>query len=199
MRPLLRHALSTGLLLFTAAGSSTLAQRNAPAAEQPPEIQQFQHVEDNWSIAYVNRDQFGMEALLSPTFVDISAAGAIETRNQHLADMYQHLNGDILSMEQRVVNVRVLGDVALVEGTYILRHKQSGRAFNERGIFTHVYQRTRSNWLCVTSQRTAVVDQPEEKGKPVNRKSNAELPFHVPLVYKGADSAQPAPTQQTPQ
>ena len=141
-----------------------------------------------------------MEALLSPTFVDISAAGAIETRNQHLADMYQHLNGDILSMEQRVVNVRVLGDIALVEGTYIMHHKQNGHTFDERGVFTHVYQRIRANWLCITSQRTAVVDRSDEKTKPAGKRSNAELPFHIPLVYKGSDSAkpQPAPTSQTP-
>jgi ketosteroid isomerase-like protein len=169
--------------------------------EQPPEVQQFQKIEDNWSIAYVNRDQFGMEALLSPTYVDVSAAGAVETRNQHIADMYQHLNGDILSMEQRVVNVRVLGDIALVEGTYILRHKQNGHTYDERGIFTHVYQHTRANWLCLTSQRTALVDTSDDKPKGPTKKSNAELPFHIPLVYKGADSAkpQPTPTPQPPQ
>ncbi len=178
-------------LLFTLAAARG-QQTSSGAAEQPPEVKQFQHIEDSWSIAYVNRDQFGMEALLSPTYVDVSAGGTIETRNQHIADMYQHLNGDILSMEQRVVNVRVLGDVALVEGTYILRHKRGGHTYDERGIFTHVYQHTRANWLCLTSQRTAVVDQPEDRAKASAKKSNAELPFHIPLVYKGDTPTPPA-------
>jgi ketosteroid isomerase-like protein len=189
----------TVLLLLFSLPSAFGQQPASGAAEQPPEVKQFQHIEDTWSIAYVNRDQFGMEALLSPTYVDVSAAGAVETRNQHIADMYQHLNGDILSMEQRVVNVRVLGDVALVEGTYILRHKQGGHTYDERGIFTHVYQHTRANWLCLTSQRTAVVDQPEDKAKNPAKKSNAELPFHIPLVYKGDAPAQPPATPQPPQ
>ena len=187
------------LLLFALSalyGPSLRAQAAAPS-----ELAQFQHLEDNWSIAFVKKDQYGMELLLSPTFVNISAAGAVTTRNQLIAEMFDHSTGDLLSMEQRAVNVRVLGDIALVQGTYLIHYRAGSHTVDERGVFTHIYQRARTNWVCVNAQRTAVFDQTDEKQKQGGKKSGAALPFHIPLVYKGADSSQPAPApdKQPPQ
>jgi hypothetical protein len=96
-------------------------------------------------------------------------------------------------MEQRVISVRMLGDVAVVNGTYITRHKSGASdSIEDRGIFTHVYQRVRSNWLCINSQRTVVAEESSAKQK-VSKKSNADLPFHVPFLFKGADSTKPQP------
>jgi ketosteroid isomerase-like protein len=151
-------------------------------------------MEDSWSIAFVKKDQYAMELLLAPTLVYISAAGDVSTRNQLIAEMFDHSAGDLLSMEQRVVTVRVLGDLALVEGTYVIHYKAGSHTVDERGVFTHVYQRARANWVCVNAQRTAVFDQTDEKQKQASRKSNASLPFHIPLVYKGAASTQTPPS-----
>jgi len=52
-----------------------------------PEIAQFQKIEDSWSSAINMRDQYGLELVLSPLFVDVSASGDITTRNQQLADL----------------------------------------------------------------------------------------------------------------
>lgn len=96
-------------------------------------------------------------------------------------------------MEQRVVNVRTFEDTAVVDGTYIIKWKTNGVVREERGIFTHVYQHARANWICVHSQRTAVVEKTDEKQKTSSKKTNAELPFHIPLVYQGKQSTQPPP------
>jgi hypothetical protein len=171
----------------------------AQSQQSPPEIVQFQHIEDNWSLSFVKKDQYAMELLLGPTFVDISAAGTVSTRNQLIAEMFDHSSGELLSMEQRVVNARVLGDVALVEGTYVIHYKDGSHTIDERGVFTHVYQRARTNWICVNAQRTAVFDQPDDKQqKQSGKRSGAALPFHIPLIYKGADSSQPTPPANTP-
>jgi hypothetical protein len=64
----------------------------------------------------------------------------------------------------------------------------------ERGIFTHIYQHAHGNWVCVNSQRTAVLEKtPDQKKSKQSKKSNAELPFHIPLFVKGKDSSQTAP------
>ncbi len=179
------------------------------AQAQPAAIQQFQHLEDTWSIALVNKDQYTLENLLSPTFVDISAAAAVNTRNQSIADTLAGLPKPLLSVEQKVVNVRVVSDVAIVEGTYVMRLRDSERTRDQRGIFTHVYQRSRNSWSCVSAQQTAVVDQMEGKGRasstggapgetsgtPAAKKSSAALPFHIPLLYKGSEAKT---AQQTP-
>ncbi len=162
-------------------------------------LKQFQHIEDSWSIALVNKDQYAMENLLAPAFVDVSAAGAVSTRNQTISDALAGLPEPILSIEQKVVNVRVISDVAVVEGTYVLHLKEQERTRDERGIFTHVYQRAHNEWSCISAQRTAVVDQ-VDGGRTSNaaraeKKSGATLPFHIPLLHKGS---QPATPEQTP-
>lgn len=178
------------------------------AQTQPPVVQQFQKTEDSWSIALVNKDQYALENLFAPTFIDISAAAAVSTRNQAIADALAGLPEPLISVEQKVVNVRVVSDVAIVEGTYVLRLKEGEHTRDERGIFTHVYQRLRNTWSCVSAQRTAVVDQLEGgKGRGAGtsgeKKSNAALPFHIPLVYKGSESknppSAPAPAPPAPQ
>lgn len=171
------------------------AQQTATAQPgQPPEIAQFQKFEDQWSDAVVKHDQYALENLMSPSYIDISSVGEITTRNQQIAMLYERSIPQPMSMEQRVVNVRVLEDVAVVDGTYILKGKFNGVMREERGIFTHVYQRARGTWVCVHSQRTAVVEQTDQKAqKAAGKKSNAELPFHIPLFHKGAESTQPPP------
>ncbi|HTZ89577.1 MAG TPA: nuclear transport factor 2 family protein [Alloacidobacterium sp.] len=146
----------------------------------------MQKLEDQWSDAIVKRDQYGLELLLSPLYVGISANGEVSTRNQQIALLFQKTN-DPLTMEQRVISARMLGDIAVVNGTYITRHKSGSETVEERGIFTHVYQRVRSNWLCINSQRTIVAEDSGARQKTA-KKSNAELPFHVPFLFKGAES-----------
>jgi ketosteroid isomerase-like protein len=146
-----------------------------------PEIRDFQKIEDNWSTAINGRDQYGLELVLSPLFVDISASGDITTRNQQLA---QIINGEdkTLHLDQRVITVRMLGDVAVANGTYVLHHKTASGSMDEKGIFTHVYQRLRNGWLCVNSQRTVLRE--DGPGSKTKKKSDAEMPFHIPLFSK---------------
>jgi ketosteroid isomerase-like protein len=146
-----------------------------------PEIAQFQKIEDSWSDAINMRDQYGLELVLSPLFVDVSASGDITTRNQQLADL---IGGEDKTrhLDQKVVTVRMLGDTAVANGTYVLHHKPaSGGPVDEKGVFTHVFERARGGWLCINSQRTSLRSDSATKTK---KQSNAELPFHIPLFSK---------------
>jgi hypothetical protein len=92
------------------------------------------------------------------------------------ADKTEHL-------DQRVITVRMLGDIAVANGTYTLHHKVSSTEINEKGVFTHVFERAHGGWLCINSQRTVLrEDSPSARQK---KQSNAELPFHIPLLSKG--------------
>jgi ketosteroid isomerase-like protein len=179
------------LSAFLLACSVSFAQTPAPAAPPPqtgattaasPEIREFQKIEDAWSDAINNRDQYGLELALSPLFVDVSAAGDITTRNQQVATV---ITGEdkTLHIDQRVITVRMLGDIAVANGTYTLHHKVGSAIINEKGVFTHVFERSHGGWLCINSQRTVLRE--DSNAKPNNKKqSNAELPFHVPLFSK---------------
>ena len=190
-------------LLFLLAGLApaalvTHAQEAATdeTAKTSTQLQVMQKLEDSWSAALAKRDQYGLELVLSPQFVNISADGDVRSRNQEIAYVLNKFP-DMISLEQTVVNVRTLGDVALVNGTYVLRRRVNGHPVEEKGVFSHVFQRNRSNWQCINAQRTIVVEEAEGKTKTTTAKtSNAELPFHIPLFHKGAEPAPPAETPQ---
>lgn len=137
---------------------------------QPEEIKTFQSLEDNWSLALVRADQYGMELLLSPYFEDISAAGEVQTRDEFLAFRFQKSASRPFSMEQKVASVRVFGDVAIVSGTYQIKIAVNGDPRQENGIFTHIYVQTHGRWLCVNSQRTNVIDEPLTRTRERHRK-----------------------------
>jgi ketosteroid isomerase-like protein len=185
--------LSALLLSCCAVFAQTPAAPDPPTAPVPanssptdatsdvsPEIRQFQKIEDTWANAINTRDQYSLELVLSPLFVDVSASGDITTRNQQLAQL---ITGEdkTMHLEQKVITVRMLGDTAVANGTYMLHHKASSGQVDEKGVFTHVFERMRGKWVCVNSQRTLLrQDAPGKKKKA----SEAAMPFHIPLFSR---------------
>ncbi|MGA7858848.1 MAG: nuclear transport factor 2 family protein, partial [Terracidiphilus sp.] len=168
---------------------SAVAQDPTPAPAQPlpavtstatTEVGEFQKIEDKWSNAVNLRDQYTLELVLSPLLVDVSAAGDITTRNQQVADLITS-EDKTLHLEQRVITVRMLGDIAVANGTYVLHHKAASGQVDEKGVFTHVFERVHGGWLCTNSQRTSLREDSNGKHK---KQSNAEMPFHIPLFSK---------------
>lgn len=175
--------------VFAQAPATAGNHASAVTSANGPEVQEFQKIEDAWSTAVNNRDQYALELVLSPLFVDISASGDISTRNQQLASV---ITGDdkTLHLTQRVITVRMLGDAAVTNGTYSLHHKVGSKELDEKGVFTHVYERQRGTWICVNSQRTTLRQQEPETGKKKKKPSTAEEPFHFPLFSHGDKSNQ---------
>lgn len=168
--------------------SCASAAQNSPAAApaaarenvtttSSPEIQQFQKIEDAWSNAVNQHDQYGLENVLSPLFVDVAANGDISTRNQQIV---QVISGDdkTVWLTQKVITVRMLGDIAVANGTYTLHHKVNTQPMDEKGVFTQVFERTHGGWVCINSQRTVLR---EDTGGKQKKGSTAAEPFHIPL------------------
>ena len=169
------------------------AQTAGPATSaESPEIRELQKVEDSWSNALNQRDQYGLELVLSPLFVNVSANGDITTRNQQVVAL---INSDdkTATTDAHVITVRMLGDVAVANGTYSYTHKLNGNVVDEKGVFTHVFQRQHGNWVCLNAQRTLLREEAPGKAKAKKGKSDAELPFHIPLFSKG-DKSPTGPT-----
>ena len=165
-----------------AQGSSTtpVTTQAGVTSTASPEVAQFQKIEDSWSNAVNDRDQYALELILSPLFVDVAATGDITTRNQQVANLISS-DDKTMTIEQKVITVRMLGDTAVANGTYDLRHKVGSAQVVEKGIFTHVYERARGGWICVNSQRTSLREDPNTKNK---KPSSAEGLFHIPLFSK---------------
>jgi ketosteroid isomerase-like protein len=187
--------LVTGFSVFLLSFSFALAQNPAPAPAVPqlavtstslPALQEFQKIEDSWSNAINMRDQYALELVLSPLFVDVSASGDITTRNQQLVQL---ITGEdkTLHLEQKVITVRMLGDIAVANGTYVMHHRAGSAQVDEKGVFTHVFERARGGWMCINSQRTRL---PENTSPKAKKQSNAEMPFHIPFVGKSDKGSQ---------
>lgn len=172
---------------FAAAQGATMARatpQSSATTTESPEIRQFQQIEDKWSLAENQHDQYGLELVLSPLLVNVAADGDVTTRDQQVV---QTINNDdkLYYLTQKVITVRMLGDIAVVNGTYTLRHRVNSSEVVDKGIFTHVFEQTRAGWLCVNSQRTQLREDSNVKAKAKSKKSStAELPFHIPLFMK---------------
>jgi ketosteroid isomerase-like protein len=160
-------------------GSSSAPAHGPVTTTASPDLQQFQKIENTWDDAVNQRNQYGLELVLSPLFVDVAASGDITTRNQQIAFLITN-EDKTLHLDQKVIAVRMLGDIAVANGTYTLHHRGYSGQLDEKGVFTHVFERAHSGWLCINSQRTVV----REDGGKSKKQSNAELPFHIPLFGK---------------
>jgi hypothetical protein len=195
----MRSSFITLCLLMS--GLASAAQQPTRASTPPPEFKEMQQVEDRWNEAVTKRDQYGLELVLAPQFIGISATGDVTTRNQQIADLLVK-NSALQSLQQKVVSVCFVGDVAIVNGTYVMTWKTDKGPVLEKGIFSHVFEHQRSTWLCLNSQRTVVADDMKRAAtpeKPKSKSTNAQLPMHIPLVYKGPTSTQPPPQPGTDQ
>jgi ketosteroid isomerase-like protein len=101
------------------------------------------------------RDQYDLELVLSPLFVDVAANGDITTRSQQIAQLITS-DDPTFHLQQRVITVRMLGDIAVANGTYALHHKAGSAQVDQKGVFTQVFERVHGGWQCVNSQRTEV-------------------------------------------
>jgi hypothetical protein len=189
------HRLPWFLACLSCLGASALAQQPAKTTAAPPEFREMQQVEDRWDDAVAKRDQYALELVLAPQFIGISAGGDVTTRNQQIAQLFVK-TALPETLEQKVVSVRLVGEVAIVNGTYVMTWKGEKAPLLEKGIFSHVFEHVRNNWLCLNSQRTVVAEETKgaaPKLQPKTRHTDATLPMHVPLVYKGPTSTQPTP------
>jgi hypothetical protein len=174
---------------LTIYSGTAFSQTAAPATTstattaESPEIHELQTVEDKWDTALNQRDQYGLELVLSPLFVNVSATGDITTRNQQVVALINE--GDkSATTDAHVITVRMLGDVAVANGTYSFTHKLNGNVVDEKGVFTHVFQRQHGNWVCLNAQRTLLREDAPGKTKKAKSESKAEEPFHIPFFSK---------------
>ena len=163
-------------------GAGATAEKAGALTTESPEMVQFQKIEDTWSNAVNQHDQYSLENILSPLFVDVAANGDITTRNQQVVQVISS-DDKGLYLNQKVITVRMLGDVAVANGTYMLRHRVGASEVTDKGVFTQVFERSHGGWKCINSQRT-VLRQDGTTGRQ-KKPSTAEEPFHIPFFSRG--------------
>jgi ketosteroid isomerase-like protein len=150
------------------------AQAQSSAGQQPAGIKTFQAIEDRWSKAVVNPDQYTMDLLLDPSFVDITPSGDVETRDEYIAFLFAKGEDQPYSLLQRVTSVREFGDTAVINGTYSIKISVDGMPRQEEGVFTHVFEKTPTGWRCVNAQQTNI-PAPKEDGTKTKKRRHRLL------------------------
>ena len=166
-----RLLFSLATIAFFAAGYVQPPAQAQQNTQPTSPVETFQKIEDQWSTALARQDQFTLEAILVPSFTDISSSGDLTTRDQLVAAMFETGTQRVQTIQHKVDNVRIIEDVAIIDGTYAVTTKLNGIQRAEQGVFTHIYQRTHGTWMCVQSQRTAFPAQSNDGKKSRKKKS----------------------------
>ena len=184
MRPLFPAACAVLLICPLAfaqnAAPGSESTKSAAASTGSAEIRTFQSIEDKWSQAENKHDQYGLDLVLSPVLVNVAENGDVTTRNQQVVQAITN-DDKLYFVSRKVIAVRMLGDVALVSGTYLLRHHVNDKLVTDKGVFTHVYQRQRGGWTCVNAQRTPVSESADSKNGREKDTKSSDASFHLPF------------------
>ena len=170
-------------------------------------VAELQKVADRWDEAVYQHDQYALELVLAPQYIDISDTGNVTNRDQQISEMMMK-DAPRFQLSQKVISVRMVGDVAVVNGTYDRLFQGSKlsrtKSKTERGVFSQVYLRARNTWQCINSQRT-IIQEPVLKGKKKSAKDTTEKPlnhdlgFHFPGIHHSSDSESSSGSSPTAQ
>lgn len=199
-----RQAIFAGLVLGLILVSSSASRAQLPMESNPQQsagqmaqqVAELQKVADRWDEAVYQHDQYALELVLAPQYIDISDKGEVTNRDQQISEMMMK-DAPRFSLTQKVVSVRMVGDAAVVNGTYdrtFQGNKLSRtKPKTERGVFSQVYVRARNTWECINSQRT-IIQEPTLKGKKKSADTSTEKPlnhdlgFHLPGLHHSSSS-----------
>lgn len=181
------------------------AGQGAQASTASPEVAQLQKIVDRWDDAVGQHDQYGLELVLAPQFVDITDTGDVMNRDQVVSNMVRKgKDAEHYTLTQKVVSARVIGDVAIVNGTYDREYPGSRlsrvKPKQVQGVFSQVYVRARNSWECVNSQRTMIAESTvksdkKKKSRYADREKplHHDLGFHLPGMHHSDQQTQPQP------
>jgi ketosteroid isomerase-like protein len=108
---------------------------------------------DAWDKAIVRKDKAAIANNMSEDFRQIGSNGDVANKAEFVRD----LTGDDIVIDPYTVedfNVRVYGDVALLNGRTHMTGRQQGKPFKTQYIYIDVYRRINGAWKVCSVQTT---------------------------------------------
>lgn len=168
------------------AQTTTDSTQTDSASVMSQQVADLQKVVDRWDDAIDQRDQYALELVLAPQFIAISDTGKVNNRDQVISQLVTK-DAPRYTLTQKVVSVREVGDVAIVNGTYDRVYEGSRlsrtKARGQKGVFSQAYVRARNSWECINSQRTLVVES-TTKTKKKSKDASDERSLHHDLGFR---------------
>jgi ketosteroid isomerase-like protein len=144
--------MKTTMVAALAAGIC-MAGFGALAAADPKD--ELVALEASWSKAIVANDSAAVGRILADDWTGQNPSGKVTTKAKALADMKSGDNKST-SMTNHDVRVRIIGDVAIVQGMDDEKSTSKGKDVSGTYIWTDVFQKRSGHWVAVASQGSPV-------------------------------------------
>ena len=121
----------------------------------PDAIKELTAIEEQLAAAWVNGDHVFIERVLSDDWSVIDPTGRILTKSEVLKEAFTG-EREITEGQVDQINVRDLGDAAVVTGRTRMSGRYQGAEMTVALRFTDVFVRTSREWKCIASQGTFI-------------------------------------------
>lgn len=144
MRTYLLAAMAAGLC---ACGYGAFAAMDAKA--------ELVAIEASWSKAVVAKDVAAVSKIVAADWTGQGVSGKTETKDKMLADLKSGSDSSS-TMTNHDVHVRIVGDIAIVQGADDEKSLHKGKDVSGTYTWTDIFQKRGGHWVAIASQSTPV-------------------------------------------
>jgi|SRR5215831_139247 len=144
---------TVGALLTICIGAIALADTRAPTST----AETLKQLERDWADAMEAGDGEQIGRILGDDWIEVSNDGRKLTREQLIAGVKSG-RVKVESIEFGPLDVKVLGDVAVVQGSHVERSTTNGQSISGEVVWMDVFANRNGKWVVVRSQSAARVE-----------------------------------------
>jgi ketosteroid isomerase-like protein len=144
---------TVGALLTLCIAAIALADTRAPAST----AETLKQLERDWAEAMRVGDGEQIGRILGDDWVEVTSDGRRLTREQVIAGV-KSSRMKVDSIEFGPLDVKVLGDVAVVQGSHVERSTRNGERSSAEMVWMDVFANRNGKWVVVRSQSAARVE-----------------------------------------
>jgi len=115
-------------------------------------------IEASWSKAVVAKDSAAISKIVASDWTGQNSSGKTETRDKMLADLKAGTDSSS-AMTNRDVHVRIIGDIAIVQGADDEKSMHKGKDVSGAYTWTDIFQKRAGHWVAIASQSTPVTPE----------------------------------------
>ena len=139
------------VLLFSICVGLAFAQTKPAPAKGPSTAQVVKQLEQDWSDAQKAGDVDKLGQILADDWVGLGYDGKKSTKQESLADLKSGAT-KLESFELGPMEVKVLGSVAVVQGSDTEKSTTKGKDTSGKWVWMDVFVKRDSKWVAVRSQ-----------------------------------------------
>lgn len=118
-------------------------------------IEQFQALEDDFNEAWTSNNTERISTFISDDWFLLEPQFGIVSREKFLR-VIENAELSHVSMKKKVMQVKLLGDVAIVTARGFNKGSFRGEVFDAELWVTNIYKRENRNWICIMTQEAPV-------------------------------------------